>query len=507
MVNKSAQLCKNANHMNQLKKITLLLLIGILTQSFSAFSQGYEIKVKISTLKDSTLILGHFFAKAGAFFADDTVKLDKTGTGVFKDKKILPKGLYIILLPSKKYFDFAMGTDQVFSIEADTSDLAKKIKFTGSQENTVMYDYRNFITERSTIAQKLYERKRSATDKVKADSITKAIDNMNKEVMAYIANMKKANPDLFFVKFIKSIEEIDVPDFPRDANGKVLDSLFQAKYYRAHYFDNFNIADPDLIRTPLYEPKLTTYIEKVVPPMPDTLNMEIDKILEKVKENKELFQYILGTFYNKFGSSQIMGHDGVFVHVAEQWYLPYATWSDSTFKANLKKDIAKLKPNLLGNTAPNLMLIQVPTDHFKVAQIDTALKSNPNVGAYFRTNDIPAKFTILAFWEADCGHCKKAIPELYEVYNRIKDKGVQVIAMHMIASIEGKRKWIDFVNEHQLYDWINAWSPASYEYKDLYNVYSTPVIYVLDQNKKIIAKRLSPDQIEEVINFELKRKK
>jgi thiol-disulfide isomerase/thioredoxin len=491
--------------MNQLKALAFVV-VGFLFQSGFVFAQGYEIKVKIPALKDSSLILGHYFAKNTAFFADDTIKLDKTGVGTFKDKKPLAKGLYIILLSPNKYFDLAIGSDQVFAIEADTSDLAKKIKFTGSEENSVMYGYRNLIADRSMVAQKLFERKKTSADPEKKDSITRAIDQINKEVMGHIADLKKDHSDLFFVKFIRSIEEIHVPDFPRDDKGNVLDSLFQMKYYRAHYFDNFNIGDPDLIRTPLYEQKITTYIDKVVPPMPDTLNMEIDHLLGKVIDNEELFRYVLGTFYNKFGSSQIMGHDGVFVHIAEKWYLPKATWSDSTFRENLRKDIAKLKPNLIGNVAPNLMLIQIPSDHFRIAQTDTALKSNPNVGTYFKTNDVPAKFLVLAFWEADCGHCKTAIPQLYEIYNRIKSKGVQVVAMHGISSIEGKRKWIDFINDHQLYDWINAWSPTSYEYKDLFNVYTTPTIYVLDEHKKIIAKRLSPDQIEEVINFELKKK-
>ena len=62
-----------------------------------------------------------------------------------------------------------------------------------------------------------------------------------------------------------------------------------------------------------------------------------------------------------------MGHDGVFVHIAEKWYLPKATWSDSTFRENLRKELAKLKPNLIGNVAPNLMLIQIPSDHFRIA--------------------------------------------------------------------------------------------------------------------------------------------
>jgi hypothetical protein len=37
-------------------------------------------------------------------------------------------------------------------------------------------------------------------------------------------------------------------------------------------------------------------------------------------------------------------------------------------------------------------------------------------------------------------------------------------------------------------------------------VYTTPVIYILDENKKIIAKKISPDQVEEIIKFEESRK-
>jgi thiol-disulfide isomerase/thioredoxin len=122
-------------------------------------------------------------------------------------------------------------------------------------------------------------------------------------------------------------------------------------------------------------------------------------------------------------------------------------------------------------------------------------------------HDIKSKYLVVAFWEADCGHCKTAIPKLHEVYEKVKDKGVQVLAIHLIASVEGKMKWVDFVNEHDLADWHNAWSPNSIAYKDLYNVYTTPVIYILDENKKILAKRIGPENIEEIIDFEIKKNK
>ena len=249
-------------------------------------------------------------------------------------------------------------------------------------------------------------------------------------------------------------------------------------------------------------------MDKVIPQIPDTISKEVDQLIEKVNGNEELFRFMLVTLFNQYATSQIMGQDAVLVHVAEKWYLPYATWSDKKYTDNLKKEIAKTKPNLINSIAPDLKLVEMPTDHFMVAKNDTALKSNPYVGNNITLHSIKAKFLVVVFWEADCGHCKKIIPELYTLYQqKLKDKGVQILAIHMISSIEGKRKWIDFVNEHNTYDWINAWSPYNYEYKDLYNVYTTPQIYLLDENKKIIAKRIGPEQVEEIIKFEESRKK
>jgi hypothetical protein len=37
-------------------------------------------------------------------------------------------------------------------------------------------------------------------------------------------------------------------------------------------------------------------------------------------------------------------------------------------------------------------------------------------------------------------------------------------------------------------------------FRKLYDIYSTPVIYLLDENKKILAKRLNIEQIKEFIN-------
>ena len=143
---------------------------------------------------------------------------------------------------------------------------------------------------------------------------------------------------------------------------------------------------------------------------------------------------------------------------------------------------------------------RIPPEHFQMAALDTAIKNDPHIGESFFIHDIQARYTILYFWEGDCGHCKTSTPALYEVYQRLKDKDVEVISVHVINSVEGKNLWIDFVNEHQLYDWINCWSPYSNDFRKIYNLQSFPQLFIMDASKKIIAKKVSPEQAEDIIN-------
>ena len=195
-----------------------------------------------------------------------------------------------------------------------------------------------------------------------------------------------------------------------------------------------------------------------------------------------------------------MGMDEVQMHIAEKYYIPGSWWSDSSFIAELKTRVERTKPLFIGKIAPDIELMSVPSSHFIEALKDTSLKRYPHVGTKITLHQIDAKYTVLIFWESDCGHCKTIVPELYDLYlNSLSDSDVKIIAISTLFGEDGKMKWSDFVNEHKLYEWINAWNPYSYEYKLTYDINSTPQIYLLDEQKKIIAKKISPDQIEDII--------
>lgn len=474
----------------------LLVQFGFL---ITAFPQGYEIKMKINGLQDTTVILGHYLNKS--MYPDDTAVLDKTGYGVFQESKPLPEGMYLVYLPNTRYFEMIMGKDQQYTLETDTADFINTLSFKGSEENKIFLDFQRFMVALRKEADSLQVLLKKTDNKAEKENLLAQSKKINETRVSYIEKIDSDHPDLFVARFLKATLDIVVPDPPRDASGNIIDSTWQYYYYRNHYFDNFDISDPRLLRTPLYEEKLMNYITKVVPQIPDSLNVEIDKLIEKSRSDSNLFRYMLITLFNYFGKSNYMGMDAVQIHIAEKYYLTESWWSEPKFIDDLKERVEKTKPLLIGKIAPDIELVSIPAEHFMKAEKDTVMKKFPHAGLHFNLHQVEADYLVLVFWESDCGHCKTAIPKLYEIYEKsFKEKGIKVLAVSTLFGEEGKVKWVDFVNANKLYDWINAWNPYSYEYKITYDILTTPQIFILDKNKKIIAKRIAVEQVEDIIN-------
>ncbi len=469
----------------------------ILLHSAGLSGQGYRIEVEISGLSADTLILGEYFTSR--MVPKDTLVLQKNGAGIFQGKTPFRGGLYLIYFSPDKYFDFIMGDDQHFSIKSDTADLAGSIEFMGSEDNALFLDYKLFLNEKRgqlDETQKQISASSTAADSAMARERVKEI---NHEMEAYMDEIEKAHPTLFVSTFIGATREPVPPENLLNGDRRHDDSV-RFFYRKAHYLDRFDPFDVRLLHTPIYEGKIKTYIGSIVPQHPDSLIVAVDYLLKGSKSEEELYRYMLITLFNHFAESKFMGMDVVYFHIAEYYYIPDASWSSQDFINKLQENLDKNKPTLIGQTAPNLALRRIPADHFQMATQDTAIKKDPHIGEDFFISDIDADYTILYFWEADCGHCKKSTPALYEVYTRLKEKNVEVLAAHVINTIEGKEIWVDFVNEHGLYDWVNCWSPYSNDFRVLYNLQSYPQLFILDRDKKIVAKRITPEQAEQIIN-------
>jgi len=479
-----------------LKNMFLLSFVAV----GPVFSQNYEISIALNTRND-TILMGHFFAKSDKRYVSDTVVL-KNGKGMFRSNRDLPNGVYFLYSDGKILFDFIIGDNKKFGIVSDTADLINLTKFTSSPDNDVFFKFQRYNTDRGKQFQQLYEQYKNVTSDTEKNDISVRMQTLQKERIEYIEELVDANNNLYVSKFLRTLLPLNPPDPPKDDEGNITDPMYVYRWWRAHFFDNLNIYDPDMLRTQFYEEKLFDYLNRLIIPLgsTDTLCVEIDKILSKAKANDAVFRYIMGTLYNhyfKLAMEVIIDKgiipENVWLHLVENWYIPFAHWSSDEIIEERKKDVANRKPNLIGKHAPPIeMLMVLPPEHFKAAAMDTAIKFDLHAGKMigdFR-KELKSTFTVLYFWDYTCGHCKQGIQDLFKVWEEYKDSGLQVLTVQIYLTGErkDKGKWIDFVNEKELFGtgWMNAWSPYRYKYREMYNTANVPVMYLLDEKFDII---------------------
>jgi thiol-disulfide isomerase/thioredoxin len=469
------------------------IVVFVCLFGLSKVNAQYNIKVKVHGVSDTTMMIGHHFGTKK--YVVDTARIDEKGWATFQSNDKLDKGIYLVVLPSLNmtYFEFLVGDDKEFTLETDTSNYVENMKVKGCRENEVFNFYQRkmaVLNVNRMEMDKLMQAHQNNPDSVEIirESIKKNAEQRRKIMDDIIAD----NPDDFFSKVLKSMYEVEVPEPPRDENGNITDSSFQWKYYKEHYFDNIDFGESGLLRTPIFEGKLTYFFSKVVIPVPDSLIKEADMVIEKAYDAGDtlMFRYVAGDLLNYFQASKIMGYDEVFVHVAERWYLSgYAHWADSTFLAKLTERVMKISPNIIGNVAPDLKKMETHDEQFMSLHL------------------VDADYTILVFWEPDCGHCKKEVPKLFELWRDTLD--AQNIKVFCLYTQYEKEKWVDFINEKDLVGdgWYNVWDgpyPHS-NFRNFYDIYSTPVIYVLDKEKRIVAKRIEVESITDFLEFHRKR--
>jgi len=511
-----------------MKKIILLAVISCLIITYSN-AQGYKIKVKIKGCENQQLILGHH--KNASLIPDDTVTTDNKGFGTFQGKQPLKQGMYFIFLPTKSYFDFILGEDQDFFMENDTTNIVKNLKVTGSDEVQLFIDYQSFLieqTEKMTTLKTKYQNETNAETKKVIEKEMTDISNTYEE---YYNKIIISYPNFFFTKFLKATRDIVVPETIIDRNARYF-------YYKNHYFDNFDISDLRLLYTPIYENKIENYLDKIVIQDPDTLIKSIDFLLLNAEKNDELYQYMLIYLFNKYAKSQLMIAENMYVHLGEI-YAQKAYWSADSFKNDLKTKIVRKKNCLVGNQAKQLQMSFLPLNENEINELKIPLETMKSKGleiendksrtfeqklpdlsdliADYMSNfsksmnlyDVKAKYTILWFMSPDCSHCIKETPLFYKEYvEKLKDKDVVVWSIFLEGNTDNWTKfskeisdWFDFVNKHQMYEWNNVWNPFD-NYRFKYDISSSPILFLLDKDKKIIAKKIGYEQAIEII-FEL----
>src|SRR6185369_11547048 len=262
---------------------------------------------KIKGWKDTTVYLGHFYGEST--YLKDTARVNKSGEFFFDNKNTLPQGVYFLVLNKNKIFDFVVGSDQVFTLETEGLDYVPNMKATGDEDNKLFFENIAFNIERNKEAEPFVKIVKDSTLKEdqKKDA-HEALNKLNEKVLAFQKEEISKYPKTMTARMLKASQIVTIPDPPKLPNGKI-DSTFQLRYYRHHFFDNFDLSDDALLRLPqpLYQQKVKEYLEKLIVPQPDSVTKAIYGLVEKTKKNKEASDYLIRNCMILYQLPEIMG--------------------------------------------------------------------------------------------------------------------------------------------------------------------------------------------------------
>lgn len=459
-------------------KFLLSSLAGLFLLANLAAQDGYRIEVDIEGYDQPELYLGEHYGQKQ--YLKDTATLNDRGTYVFEGDNVLPGGVYLVVMaPDNNFFQVLISEEeQQFSMSTDAAAPSQSATFKNAPDNALFYDYLQFLDAQKPEADKLTQQMQDAEGKA-VEKIKAKRQKLDEKVRAYQRNITEQHPNTLTAAIIKANIPIDVPDF----EGQEQEVQRQKwMYTRKHYFDNIDLADPRMLRTPFLFQRVDHFVNKLQVRHPDSLAQAIDLVLQQMEPAEETFKFYLIHFLNEYAKSKVVGMDAVYVHLAENYYAQgKAPWTEEKQLEKIVDNANSLKPLLIGKVAPNIGL-------------------ETRAGKPMMLHDIEAPITVLYFWRYDCGHCKKSTPKMKAFYEAYKDKGVELVAVCTKFTDEIEGCW-DYIDEKEIGDWMHMVDTYHRSrYMKVYDIKSTPQIYILDKDKVILSKKIGAEQLGEVVD-------
>jgi thiol-disulfide isomerase/thioredoxin len=482
------------------RNIAILLVLALFAGA--AYGQkkkknAFELKFILENVQDAEVYIARYYG--GQTYIEDTLypSPKAINTYIWALDSFPARGVYVLAGESKaKYLDFFIDTSHYFTIlwnlkEFEQLGATAHTVITGSPENAAAFDYMKKMTLFEKEARELIQKLKDTSENAIKDSLT--VSQWNEQLQQcritagkYMDSFLTDNADFLFGKIQKLLRDISYPDPPQD-----LDSTELIKFYinhkLNHYWDNCDFNETALNNTPVFHGVLERYFNENMIPIPDSIIKYADLLIEKAKNNSELFKYIVWFVTNKYESSQYVSHDAVFVHMVKNYYgKGLCPWVNEAVLERMVERADILDPILIGKVPPELVMPDVNNVYHSIFEFDT-------------------RYTILWFWNLDCGHCKTSTPKLVELYNRAhKELDFEVYA---VCDGVDTTRWKQTIIEKQL-PWLNVGrNTANLNYRIAFDIQTTPMLYILDKDKKIICKRINVEDIETVLRGDMEGKR
>jgi thiol-disulfide isomerase/thioredoxin len=443
----------------------LLFTFIVLLSGLYVSGQGHQVEVLIQDLPDKIVYLSRYYKTE--YTLVDSIK-SSNGAFYFYRSEDQPGAMYRLDLNrpgitdkqgNSGFIEFSWANES-FKIYADQKNLVGSVFFENSRENALLGEFRRFET--------IYERKMSALypliDRYPEDDafFREAKDHflrMQEERDAFIRGITKENPGFFASKIISSYRSNVVsPDLP-DPD--------RMKYLKQYFFDNSPINKPELLYAPVYSQKIIEYIKLhrnqnySFSEQEDAFIQAVDVIMANVSGDPELRNFVVEFLLEGF---QSFGMEKIQTYIVD-------TYVDETCETDAV-DLAVERV-----TGYRKMAVGEVTADIFIESIDNEM---------VRLSEVDSEYTLVIFWATYCGHCVELMPEIREWYTTEKPANLELFSISIDTV---KSNWIEY---NKLIDLpgISTHEPMGWGGKssEEYNIYATPTMFLLDRERKIIAK-------------------
>ncbi len=470
-----------------MRSIIALFISALLFKQ--SVAQGYQVTLQTKSFQSGIAYLAYHMGKN--MNVADSAAINNNGLAVFKGKENLPGGIYAIVFPDKSArVEFFIDKEQKISVNADINNLSKAT-IKGSKENELFQYYQDYVAVKGRLLQN--EKVAYSAALTQKDSLLHEgnYNRLNKELNDFRDSIIKAESKSMMTALLNAMKE---SPYPKKIPVTKQDSLDNYQFYKSHYWEGITFMDERIVRTPFFLPKLERYYREVLPQSADSIIKDADYKLLLARTAPEMYKFLLNWLTDEYINPKYMGQDAVFVHLFEKYHSKgLSNWLNEKQMEVITRRAYMQMANLIGEKAANLEMIDP-------------------LGKPTSLYELNAAFTVVVFWDPNCGHCKEELPRIDSVYKSTWK--AEKVKMFAVMTEYDTLAWTKYLADHKLSDWTHVYQTKEMEkevseskrpgFRQLYDVTMTPTLYLLDKEKRIIGKKLTWQQLNDLLQVKLK---
>lgn len=211
------------------------------------------------------------------------------------------------------------------------------------------------------------------------------------------------------------------------------------------------------------------------------MDFSTDRILQSISKDEKIFNETVKFLFDYFEKHSLF-------ESAEHLALEALTQQNIPLYTNLSKQLETYRKMKKGNTAPDIFFS------------GDVLKRGIPVSSPNRLSTFESNYKMLIFGASWCSACSEQMAQLLPLYEKWKTKGVEVIFVSLDTDKKVFQSYTSVMPFISVCDYKKWDTQAA---KD-YFVYSSPTLYFLDKNNKIILRPQSVKALDSWVDLNIK---